>query len=149
MEAQPANKGVLILDIPVIHRGYVGLLRKYADGSVETLYLLGEDVLEDLEVRKEIRANDPEITRKMLRGLELPFGVEILNLDKIGDLTSRRIYTARDDVSRRLRERFFPEAQVTQESAFLRWDESNVISPRPALISEETNDPFHVAIYFQ
>lgn len=145
VEGQSTN-GVLILDIPVVHRGYIDLLRRYTDGRVETLFLVGEDVLRNLGVRKEIRANDPETTRRMLGGLELPFRVEILTLDKTGELAVRRIYTAKDDVSRRFHERFFPNAQVTEEEVFLRWDESNVISTRPAIIDEETDDPFHISM---
>lgn len=144
METQSTNKGVLILDIPVIHKGYVNLLRNHADGSLETLYLMGEDVLEDLGVRREIRANDTETTRKLLSGLELPYGVEVLNLDRINELASHGIYTSRDDISRRLREKFFPNAKLTEETTFLRWDEGNVTQPLPANFDEETKDPFHI-----
>lgn len=144
METQPADKGVLILDIPVIHRGYIDLLRKHADGSVKTLYLVGQDVLDSLEVPKEIRANDPETTRKMLGGLDLPFDIEILSLDGVNNLPLQGIYTARDTVSQKLRERFFPDAQVTEENVFLRWDESNVTADQEVVVDEVTTDPFHV-----
>lgn len=146
METQLKSEGILILDIPAPHKGYVDLLKKHADGSVKTLYLVGEDILESLGVPKEIRANDPEITRRMLEGLELPFNIEILGLEGVRDLSSRRIYTARDAVSKKLREKFFPLAQVTEELVFLRWDEGNVTSVRPALIEEETSDPFHISM---
>ncbi len=144
METEPRDKGILILDIPVIHKGYVDLLKRHSDGSVETLYLLGEDVLTDLEVKKEIRANEPEVTKRLLRGLDLPFSVEILNLEGMSELTSKGIYTARDDVSRRLREKYFPNAKLTEESAFLRWDEGNVTQPLPTNFDEETRHPFHI-----
>lgn len=144
METKSELGGVLILDIPVPHKGYLDLLKKHADGSVRLLYLVGEDVLATLDVPKEIRANDPETTRKMLEGLGLPFKIEILGVNRMVDLPSAGIFTARDNVSRRLRERYFPNAQVTEETVFLRWDESNVTSTRPALVDEETNDPYHV-----
>lgn len=144
-EAQIIN-GVLILDIPVPHKGYVDILRAHADGSIKTLYLVGRDLLASLEVPVEIRANDPKVTQKMLKGLDLPFEVEILGLDMVHNLPPEGIYTAKDTVSRKLREKFFPDAQVTEETAFLRWDESNVISTKPALIDEETNDPFHISV---
>lgn len=144
MEAKSTAEGILILDIPVIHKGYIDLLRKYADSGINTLYLVGEDILESLEVPKEIRANDSETTRRMLSGLGWPFALEVLTLDGVGNLPSQGIYTARDFVSRKLRERFFPDAQVTEETVFLRWDESNVTSVRPADIDEETCDPYHL-----
>jgi deoxycytidylate deaminase len=145
MESRPTNRGILILDIPVIHKGYVDLLKAHVDrNDVEELFLVGEDILEALEIRKEIRANTPAITRKLLSGLELPFSVGILNLDGIGELVSRRIYTARDDISRRLQEKFFPNSRLTQESVFLRWDESNVTQSLPANFDGETKDFFHI-----
>ena len=69
------KSGILILDIPVIHKGYIDLLRRHNDGSIKTLYLVGEDVLQDLGVPKEIRAVDPETTRDLLRGLGLTFNI--------------------------------------------------------------------------
>lgn len=144
MAIETPKDGILILDIPVPHKGYVDLLKKHSDGRVQTLYLVGEDVLTDLGVRKEIRSNDPETTRKMLTGLDLPFDIQVLGLDRVDELRSSRIYTTRDDISRRLRERYFPHARITEETPFLRWDESNVTSARPALIEEETTDPFHI-----
>lgn len=146
MEVQPTNKGVLILDIPVPHKGYVDLLRSHADGSIEKLYLVGEDLLATLELPREIRANDPETTRRMLLGLELPFKIGILDSEGVSSLPSSGIYTARDLVSRRLRERYFSDAQVTEEDVFLRWDANNVSADRPSMVDEETADPFHVAM---
>lgn len=146
-ETQPKDKGILILDIPVIHKGYIELLKKHAGrGNVNTLFLIGKDLLETLQIPQEIRANDPQITQKLLKGLELPFKVKILDLNMVKNLPSGGIYTARDMVSRRLKEKYFPNTDVTEETAFLRWDESNVKSARPALLDEETSDPLHIAM---
>ncbi len=136
--------GVLILDIPVIHRGFVELLQKHNDGSIKKLYLVGDNLRETLKIPKEIRANESELTRKMLVSLELPFEIEILNLEMVSKLPKKGIFTARDTVSEKLRAMYFPDSQVTEESIFLRWDESNITSTRPVHIDEETSDPFHV-----
>lgn len=141
------SSGILVLDIPAPHKGYIDLLKKHSDGSVSKLYLLGDDIRVDLGIRQEIRANNPETTKKLLQGLELPFDVEILRLERVGDLQGQRIYTSRDEFSRRFRERYLPvNTQVTEETAFLRWDETNVKSTRPATVDEETSDPFHIKI---
>lgn len=140
------RSGVLILDIPVIHKGYVDLLERYvSQGNIETLYIVGGDILESLGVPKEIRALEPGTAADLLqRGLNLPFNVQILHLDEAGNLPRQNLFTARDEVSRRMRERFFPDAQLTQESVFLRWDQSNVTSPRPGQFDRETSEDFHV-----
>jgi len=141
------DNNVLILDIPVPHRGYIDFLKKYAaEGNIKVVYLIGEDVLDSIKVPKETRANDPEITRSMLSTLGLSFDIRVLGLDEIEKLPKSGILTARDTVSRKLRERFFPTAQVSEETAFLRWDEDNVTSVRPALIDKETSDPFHISM---
>lgn len=137
------NRGVLILDIPVPHKGYIDLLRRHSDGNVKTLYLAGPDLLDSLKLPKEIRANDVETTRKMLSGLELSFDIQIIGLNEITNLPSSGIYTARDLVSQRLKEKYFPNAEVTEEDIFLRWDENNVTADRPVLVDEETREPFH------
>lgn len=137
------KNGVLILDIPAIHKGFVDLINKH-NSDIETLYVVGEDLRKTLAVPKEIRANTPEITKKMLEGLGFTFEIKILNLRDVKNLPSKGIYTAKDIVSKRLKEKYFPRAKVTEENVFLRWDEGNVISTRPALIEEETSDPFHI-----
>lgn len=147
METRLTSKGILILDIPVIHDGYVRLLEKHAGiGDISTIYLVGRDLLKSLETPQEIRANDPVVTKKMLEGLKLPFKVEILTTEMMDSLPKQRIYTARDEVSRRLHEKYFPEAKVNEETVFLRWDEGNVTSTQKAFLSEETDDPFHISM---
>jgi dCMP deaminase len=138
---------VLILDVPVPHKGYIDLLQKHAEsGNIKTLYLVGEDLRDSLGIPKEIRSNNPEVTRKMLESLGFPFNIEILGVDKVDSLPSQGIYTAKDTVSKKLRERYFPQSEVSEESVFLRWDESNVTSTKPALIDEETSDHFDISM---
>lgn len=139
------GSGILVLDIPVIHRGYIDLLRRHAiEGDVTTLYLIGGDILEDLGVPKEIRAVDPETTKELLRALDLPFNIEILHLDTAGNLPTSGILTARDEVSRRMREQYFTDAKLTEENVFLRWDTSNTTVDRPGGFERETSDQFHI-----
>lgn len=134
--------GVLILDVPVIHQGYLEFLKKQK--GVKTLYLLGEDLRKSLEIPKEIRAVDAATTAVMLSSLDFPFDIKILGLDEMAKLPKDRIYTARDSVSKKLKEKYFPKARVSEDTIFLRWDESNVTSTRPALVDEETHDPSHI-----
>ncbi len=135
--------GVLILDIPVIHAGYVNLLKKYSNGEIQKLLLVGRDLRDTLQIPAEIRANPPELTQKMLAALDLPFEVDILNLGQIDKLPDTGLYTAHDTVSEKLQQMYFPNAAVTKETPFLRWDESNTTVDRPMNIEEETKDPVH------
>lgn len=135
--------GVLILDIPVIHRGYVEFLKRHANDDIGKLLLVGDDLREQLNIPREIRANAPELTKKLLAGLELPFDVDVLHQEDINTLSKSKIFTARDTVSQKLKERFFPTAELTENNIFLRWDESNVATEKPTNIETETKDPLH------
>lgn len=143
LESKP--EGVLILDIPVPHRGYIDLLNTHAkNGDIKTLYLVGADLLSTLELPAEIRANDPEVTQRMLTALDLPFGIEILASRGVGKLPKKGIYTARDLVSKKLREKYFPDASVTEDNVFLRWDAGNVTAEREIASKSRSNDPFDI-----
>lgn len=137
-------EGILVLDIPVIHRGYVEFLNRHAKGDIGRLLLVGDNLRAKLGVPNEIRANPAELTQKMLAGLDLPFGIEILHEEDIEALPKNGIFTARDTVSKKLKEQFFPNAELTDDNIFLRWDESNVATEKPANIETETKDPFHI-----
>lgn len=137
------ESSILLLYIPVIHKGYIDLLKKYS-GQVETLYLLGEDILESLEAPKEIRAVNSETIKDLLTSFGLSFNVEVLHLDTVEQVSPQEIVTTQDPVVEKLRERYFPDASVKKETVFLRWNENNVTSPLPPHFDEETEDSFHL-----
>lgn len=145
LESQ-SKRGVLILDIPAPHRGYIELLKKHADGSIETLYLLSDSLLSTLELPKEIRANDPVTTQRMLTGLDFPFNIEILDLGGIAKLPNKGVYTARDMVSKRFREKYLPNAEVSEENVFLRWDEGNVTADRAINAEHRSENQFDITM---
>lgn len=139
------EKGILILDIPVPHKGYVNLLERYAkSGKLRTLYLMGPDLLETLDLPREIRANEVGVTQRMLTALDLPFGIEVLNLDGIDKLPKDGIHLARDVASRRLQEKYLTQSQVTEEDVFLRWDLGNVTAERDIVSDKVSTDPFDI-----
>lgn len=145
VESKP--EGILILDIPVPHKGYIDLLNTHAKkGNIKTLYLVGADLLSTLELPQEIRANDPEVTQRMLKGLDLPFDTRILGLEGIDRLPNTGIYTARDLVSKKLRRKYFPDAKVVEEDIFLRWDAGNVTAEREIASKSRSDDPFDIAM---
>jgi dCMP deaminase len=114
---------MIIAYIPVLHKGYLQFLQKYADAQV--LYLVGEDLLAEFDqMRKDIRRLEPEQVKKMLVALGLPFQIEILTKDTISDLesTSEPIIMPDEDIMRELAEAYFSGKQIEFNSTFLRWD---------------------------
>ena len=47
-------KPILVLYVPVIHKGYIDLLEKYRS-TVDAIYLIGDDIVAKISPYKEIR----------------------------------------------------------------------------------------------
>jgi dCMP deaminase len=135
----------LVLYIPVLHAGYLNLFKKYAD-SVDTLFILGDELISEFTVlHKEIRALSPETAKQAVGGLKLFKKVEILTPESARSLAKQgsEIIVADDSLLNRFIEAYLPQAHVTRDMAFLRWDEKNVLShkaPENARVSSNALD---------
>ena len=75
-------KPALILYVPVLHAGYLKLFKKYR-GKVDTLYLLGEDIVGEFSpIHKEIRALDPDSAAHLIESLKIFRSVILLTKKK-------------------------------------------------------------------
>jgi dCMP deaminase len=135
----------LVLYAPVIHQGYIQLLRNHAD-SVNLIAIVGTELLEQVGYKeKEIRAISPETAKSLIEHL-VSTDVSILTPENINsiDLGFKTIRLVEDDVTRVICERYWPERQdIWRISAFLRWDSTRVFSQDPTeydRISETVED---------
>lgn len=123
-------KTILILYVPVIHRGYLAVIEKYH--WVETIYLLGQDFVDELADHVEIRALDPKTAQQILAPFVQGLEVKVLDHEELARIISTankvRVVTADEAITKRLIERYFPDFEITFEKTFLRWEESNVLS---------------------
>jgi len=126
--------------IPVLHNGYLEFFERN-HGISDELWLIGDDVA-DFSLHTEIRAINPFMIRKMLGSLNLFRKIEILSKNNIGTVTVKRLITVSERISRSVAEKYFPQAQVTYFTVFLRYDEDNVKSLRPVSFDRESRDPF-------
>lgn len=121
-------KSVLILYVPVLHKGYLALFKKYSQ-RVEGVYLFDERLVGELAPHgKEIRAIAPEEMRHIIAALGFFKSVEVLTPAKAKQLARMKhaIVTADEMVSRAFIEKYVPDARVTYSPVFLRWDEKHV-----------------------
>src|ERR1035437_4621279 len=123
---------ILIAYIPVLHAGYLALLKKYPD----TVYLLGKDlILEFPRMEREIRLLEPEDIKKAILGLGIVSKIEILNKKNIAKIAKNaEIIMPNEDSMYFVAEKYFSKHKVSFEKVFLRWD-------KPITLRENVIDP--------
>lgn len=121
---------IIILYVPVIHQEYLEVINKYK--WVQTIYILGQGFVEELAEHVELRALNPEIARKLLLSYVEGMKVKVLDRAELSHITNvggqLSVITAKEAITERFVERYFPGTEVTFENTFLRWEESNVLS---------------------
>ena len=130
----------ILMYVPVLHKGYLEFFERNR-GVSDELWLIGDDLAE-FSLHTEIRAIDPYLIRKMLLPLNLFRRIEILSKNNIGAIAVTRLITISERISRSVAEKYFPQAQVTYFTVFLRYDEDNVKSLIPVGFDRESRDPF-------
>lgn len=127
--------------IPVLHDGYITAFNRHPDAAIG---VFNDEVLADNApyLRKDIRALSPEDAKRAITGL----GREALILGRsaLQEALRRPIIMPSDDISRAIIAAN-PEADITTEPVFLRWDRDN--STDPSIITPDrtiqisNNDP--------
>lgn len=145
---------ILVAYVPVLHAGYIALLKKYPN----TLYLLGKDlILEFPRMDREIRLVDPDDMKKAIEGLGILSKVEVLNKKDVEALKEEcktiEIVMPDEDLMRSVAEKYFPENKIVFEKVFLRWDKpitlrENIVDPS-RIISEKEFDREMVKLAFE
>lgn len=137
-------KKVLISYVPVLHDGYLRFFSKYA-ANVDALLIFSRALAKEFTyLEEEIRAVDPEVMVKVIKTLDLFKNVLVLEAHMINYICrDYEIIAVDDGISRRLVKKYIPvKKNVEFDSAFLRWDETNVISSKPAGYHRESHDVF-------
>ena len=106
--------------IPVIHQGYIQAIDRHP-GAV--IGILNNEVLSEYDyLRKDIRALTPEAAEQALIGLGRD--VVILGNTALKEVLGGRLIMPNDDISRSIA-KANPQADLTLEPIFLRWDRDN------------------------
>lgn len=109
--------------VPVLHEGYRRFLETHARGL--PFFVIGRDLYSDYRpLAKDIRALDPELVARAIESWSIASAVSVLDAaaaESLADAAASLVLPS-EDVSYQVVERFFPRAEVTYASAFLRWD---------------------------
>jgi len=135
----------LVAYVPVLHEGYLRFFNKH-EGPKE-LFIFGPDFIEhDRELSRDIRQLAPNHMQKALESLGIFERVGVLGLANVKDLNQkeREIILPDEEVSRELAHTHFPDARVSFDPIFLRWDKHNALAEKPVIPEERvTHEEFH------
>ena len=138
----------LVAYVPVLHEGYRRFFETY-EGPKE-LFILGPELITEFPwLAKEIRQLDPELMRTAIESLGIFERVEILDSARAKALNvkGKEVVVADEDISRDLAGRYFPEAAITYDPVFLRWDKHNALAEKPVVPEDRiTKEEFHRSV---
>ncbi len=125
-------KPILVLYVPVIHKGYIDLLEKYRS-TVDAIYLIGDDIVAKISPYKEIRCIHASTVWDFLNHTVTipPFSsIEIFSGESNPQtFAGKDVITLSNEVCSAFAAQYLRAAQsVTFDSDFLQWDSSLVYS---------------------
>ncbi|MBI2642546.1 MAG: hypothetical protein HYW97_01755 [Candidatus Wildermuthbacteria bacterium] len=134
---------VLIIHIPVIHKGYLDFLRKNRE-NVSRVYLLDSNFLGELtEFKPDIASLDTETAKTFLQSLGFQ-NISTLTKENIGEVRGKTVVLVQDEVSRNLYEKYLKDQPAEWASVFLRWDKSAVEATVPLEGVEVSREPLDI-----
>ncbi|MEK7632819.1 MAG: deaminase [Patescibacteria group bacterium] len=131
---------MLIAFVPVLHKGYINLFKKYPD----TLGILGADVIADFTaLTRDCRMVEPEAMKLAIESLKIFSSVRVLSKSDLAEIAQSMlpIVMPDEDVSREIAKQHFADRTVF-ESIFLRWDgmrtlRENIAAPDRKISSDD------------
>jgi len=134
-------KKILILHIPVIHKGYLDFFKKI-EREVSSVYLIDEKLQEELsEIKRDIASIDSKVIKELLNKMGFQ-NVLILSKKNIRKIKGERIILIQDEISRSLYNKYLKGKKVEWKSVFLRWDKKRVLAEIPARDISSSKKPF-------
>lgn len=141
----------LVAYVPVLHEGYIRFFEKHS--GPKELFLFGPEIIAEFPwLAKEIRQIDSVRMKKAIEALTIFKRVEVLdkNAAQALNVSDKDVLLPDEDVSRLLAQKYFPNARITLDPIFLRWDKHNSIKEKPIVPEERiTRDEFHRRVMAQ
>ncbi|MBI4101379.1 MAG: hypothetical protein HY443_00250 [Candidatus Nealsonbacteria bacterium] len=136
------EKKILILHVPVIHRGYLDFFEKSRE-QFSGIFILSREFLDELsETKPDIASLEESTVKDLLQKMGFN-GIAILYRNDMDRVRGKNIVLIQDEISRNLAKKYLPGENIEWQSVFLRWDREKVLaenSPGDIKISREEND---------
>ncbi|MDB5190080.1 MAG: deoxycytidylate deaminase [Parcubacteria group bacterium] len=135
----------IVAYVPVLHEGYRRFFETHKDA--DKVFIFGSEITGKFpQLTKEIRELNPELMKGAIESLGIFENVMVLDentLDELNDST-HEISLPDEDVSRELAKEFLPNAKISFDPIFLRWDKHNALKEKPVVPNEQiTTDELH------
>jgi dCMP deaminase len=118
---------ILILHVPVIHKGYLDFLNGIR-GKVSEIFVIDEKLTAELS---EFKPDIASVEAKKIVDLLKKFGfknISVLTENLAKKINNENIILVQDDISRNLAEKYLAGNKIEFRSIFLRWDKSKVLA---------------------
>lgn len=137
------SEKILILHIPVIHKGYLDFFKKKLD-KISNIYIIDESLQKELsDIKPDIASLDVNTVKDLLEKFGFK-NILILSKNNIGALKGKEIILIQDEISRNLEEKYLKEENIEWESVFLRWDKKKVVADLPIDDIKVSTDNFDI-----
>lgn len=138
---------VLILHIPVIHKGYLDFFERNKK-KIDRIYLIPDVLVEQLSsIKPDIASIPAEKIQDLCRTLGYPHTM-IFAEDMVEELSGKPLLLINDRISRALQKHYFPKSDIEWDSVFLRWDIDS-IHTEETISFRESRDSFDQEIMHQ
>lgn len=139
------KKKILIIHVPVLHRGYLNFFKKNKE-KISEIYLIDNNFIKDLsDIKPDIASIDTKDAIKLIKYFGFN-NIKILSKDKIKEIKDKEIILIQDEISRNLQEKYLKSKKVEWLSVFLRWDKISVMSEKEIRGLKKSKNPFDVKI---
>lgn len=135
---------MLVAFVPVLHKGYIDLFKKYPD----ELAILGSDIIADYTaLTRDLRIVEPEEMKRAVEALGIFHRVRVLSKSDLPALAVHPIVMPDEDVSRDLAAKYFSQAAFVSVAIRNRWDKQlvekeSVVSPDRTISTAEVDREF-------
>lgn len=114
-----------ILHLPVIHQGYLNILKQHKNSPT---FILSSSLIKKLSsFEPDIAALKPLEVKKLLQNLGFN-QIEILTPNKAKQLKPKKLLLIKDDISKTFHQKYFPKVKVQWLNVFLRWDQTKIFT---------------------
>jgi len=121
------EKKPLIINIPVIHKGFLDFIKKNSK-KISKIYLAEGGLVEEiLKMREDIASLDRSTIKNFLESVGIR-EIEILKKADLKKIAGKKVLMINDKFSRKMAEKYFSPKDVEWQSVFLRWDADSVLS---------------------
>jgi dCMP deaminase len=120
------EKRILVIHIPVIHKGYLDFLSKIKN-KISGVFVIDGKFISELS---EFKVDIASIESKKVIDLLKKFGFKnifILTKSSVKKLINKKIVLINDEVSRNLAGKYLVGNEIEWDSVFLRWDREKVL----------------------